>query len=55
MPEMQLIREVEVETVGELRRALATYPDDMPVFDAVGEMLVLRVYREGNQLQLEVA
>jgi hypothetical protein len=53
MPE--LVKEIEVETVGELRKALATYPDCMPVYDAVGELLLLRVYRQGNQLQLEVA
>lgn len=55
MSEPELIREIEVETVGELRKALATYPDDMLVGDSVGELLMLRVYRCGSQFQMEVA
>lgn len=50
-----LIREIEVETVGELRRALTTCPDEMPVTDAVGELLCLRIYEEAANKWLEVA
>jgi hypothetical protein len=37
-------KEVEVQTAGELRKALATCPDSMPVTDAVGESIVLLFY-----------
>lgn len=39
-----LLQEIEVETVGELQAFLATLPADMPVTDAVGELLCIRVY-----------
>lgn len=54
MPELELIREIEVKTVGELCKALATYPDDMEVYNAIGELLMLRVCHEDGQLKLEV-
>ena len=50
-----LIKEVEVETVGELRRALTTCPDEMPVTDAVGELLIIRFYEGEGEKFLEVA
>lgn len=50
-----LIKEIEVETVGELRRALTTCPDEMPVTDAVGELLCLRFYEEDANKFVEVA
>lgn len=50
----KLIREIEVETVGDLRRALATCPDDMEVNDAVGELLCLRFYEIKGKQVLEV-
>lgn len=50
-----LIKEVEVETVGELRRALTTCPDEMPVTDAVGELLIIRFYEDKGEKFLEVA
>lgn len=50
-----LIREIEVDTVGDLRRALTTCPDTMPVSDSAGELLCLRFYEEGNKKFLEVA
>lgn len=50
----KLIREIEVETVGDLRRALATCPDDMEVTDAVGELLCLRFYEIQGKQVLEV-
>lgn len=50
----KLIREIEVETVGDLRRALATCPDDMEVNDAVGELLCLRFYEIQGKQVLEV-
>lgn len=45
-----MTKEVEVETVGELRRALTMCPDSMPVTDAVGELLMLWFCEEdGNK------
>lgn len=51
----KLIKEVEVDTVGDLRRALATCPDEMPVTDAVGELLILRFYEEDANKWVEAA
>lgn len=51
----KLITELEVETVGELLIALATLPVEMPVSDAVGELLCLRVYEDEGKQFLEVA
>ena len=51
----RFICEMEVETVGELKTLLATLADDMPVTDAVGELLLLRIYEEENKQFLEVA
>jgi len=39
-----LIRDVEVLTVGELRKALTDCPDAMPVTDAVGDALRVMFY-----------
>lgn len=50
-----LIKEIEVDTVGELRLALATSPDNMSVYDAVGELLILRFYEDDGEKFLEVA
>jgi hypothetical protein len=44
----EMINEVEVETVGKLRRVLSVCPDDMPVTDAVGELLCLRFYQNDD-------
>ncbi len=52
---LKLIKEIEVETVGKLRLALATCPDNMPVTDAVGELLCLRFYEEDANEFIEVA
>lgn len=49
----KLIREIEVETVGDLRKELTTCPDDMEVADAVGELLILRIYEENGKKWLE--
>lgn len=51
----RLITEIEVETVEELLMALATLPVEMPVSDAVGELLCLRVYEDEGKRFLEVA
>ncbi len=50
-----LLREMEVETVGELKAVLSVLPDAMPVSDAVGELLCLRIYEDDSKEQfLEV-
>lgn len=53
----KLIKEIEVGTVGELRLALATSPDNMSFYDAVGELLILRFYEDEDDGEkfLEVA
>lgn len=50
----QLIREMEPINVAELKRALADLPDDMPVTDAIGECLLLRIYDIEGITTLEV-
>ena len=50
-----LLREMEVETVFGLKAVLANLPDDMPVTDAVGELLCLRIYEEEGSKFMEVA
>lgn len=50
-----LIKEVEVETVCELKTALYMLPDDMPVSDAVGELLCIRIYEDEDKQFMEVA
>lgn len=49
-----LIREFEVETVGELKQALSVIPDNMPVSDAVGELLCIRIYEDEGAQFMEV-
>jgi hypothetical protein len=51
----ELIKEMEVCTVGELKTALYMLPDDMPVSDSVGELLCLRIYEQDQVQFLEVA
>ena len=51
----KLIREMEVETVGELKAVLSVLSDSMPVSDAVGELLCLRIYEEDGVQFMEVA
>lgn len=50
-----LLREVEVETVGELKAFLASIPDSMPVSDAVGELLCMRIYQQDGVQFMEMA
>ena len=50
-----MTKEIEVETVGGLRRALTMCPDNMPVYDAVGELLILRIYEEDANGWVEAA
>ncbi|NVO00928.1 MAG: hypothetical protein HXX17_16555 [Geobacteraceae bacterium] len=50
-----LISEFEVETVGELRKHLASLPYEMPVTDAVGELLCIRIYDIDGVATMEVA
>lgn len=50
-----MIREDEVQTVGELKKMLADISDDMPVSDCVGELLCIRVYEEEGAQFMEVA
>lgn len=50
----RLIREIEAETVGELRKELATCSDDLEIFDSVGELLLMHVYEEDGKKWLEV-
>lgn len=49
------IIDMEVETVGELKAALADLPNDMPVSDSVGELLCLRIFEEEGAKFMEVA
>lgn len=51
----ELIKEFEVQTVGELKTALYMLPDNMPVTDAVGELLCLRIYEQDDVKFMEVA
>ena len=51
----RMISEKEVQTVFELKQVLSVLPDDMPVTDAVGELLLLRIYEEDNVQTLEVS
>ena len=50
-----LIKELEVATVGELKTALYMLPDDMPVSDSVGELLCLRIFELDEVRFMEVA
>ena len=50
----RLINEYDVETVAQLKAALANLPDDMPVSDLTGDWLCLRVYDHGTETVLEV-
>lgn len=41
------IREIDgIETVGALREALLSLPEDMPITDGVGELILLTVFEE---------
>lgn len=41
------VKEIEgFETVGALREALISLPEDMPITDGLGESLLLTVYRD---------
>ena len=51
----RMISEKEVSTVFELKQVLSVLPDSMPVTDAVGELLLLRIYEVDNIQTLEVA
>lgn len=53
----KFVRDMELETVGELKAALADLPDDMPVSDSLGELLCLRIYEDDDTDQrfMEVA
>lgn len=53
MPLPRMTKELEVENVGDLRRALATCPDNMQVTDAMGELLILRFFEEDANTWLE--
>lgn len=50
----KLINEIEVETMGELRQAMASLPDDFPIYDGVGELLCIRIFEEGTDKWAEV-
>ena len=50
-----LVCDQNVETVGELRMLLDILPDTMPIYDAVGELLCVRVYEESGERFLEMA
>lgn len=44
---LKLEREIDhIETVGDLRAALANAPDEMPICDSVGEALLVGYYRD---------
>ncbi|WP_321532295.1 hypothetical protein [uncultured Desulfuromonas sp.] len=40
-PALLAIKEHDVTTVGDLRKAIAGYPDDMPCEDAMGEAVLV--------------
>jgi len=43
------VKEIDgIETVGALREALLSLPEDMPIWDGVGELILLTVYREAE-------
>ena len=47
MPRMERVREIEfIETVGDLRAALAGVPDDRPVCDSLDEAVMLTFWRD---------
>ena len=50
----QFICEMEVETVGELKALLDTLSNDMPVSDALGELLCLRIYEKDGAQFMEI-
>lgn len=52
---IELIREIEVTNVAELKAAIAELPDEMEVSDSVGELLCLRVFERGEEQFMEVA
>ena len=48
------ILEMEVETVGELMSLLSVVSKDMPVSDAVGDRLSIRVFERESEHVMEV-
>lgn len=44
----RFITDYSIETVADLRRAIADKPDDMEVCDGVGELACVRVYEDEN-------
>jgi len=53
----KFVRNMDIQTVGELKAAMADLPDDLPVYDSLGELLCLRIYEDdgtGEQF-MEVA
>ncbi len=45
---VRLITEYEPQTVEELKAILGNLPDDMPVSDALGELLCIRVIEDDD-------
>jgi|GEM_PF-6602474 len=45
-PALLAIKEHDVTTVGDLRKAIAGYPDDMPCEDAMGEAILVTTGRK---------
>lgn len=43
-----------LETVGQVRAALANYPDDMPIGDMFGEPLILNLVKDLDTEDLEL-
>lgn len=41
-----IVAEYEPQTVRELKAVLSNLPDDMPVSDALGELLCIRVFED---------
>lgn len=51
----KFVCDMDVQTVGELKTLLDTLPDEMPVYDAMGELLCVRVFEEAGEKFLEMA
>lgn len=50
-----MMKEVDVSTVAELKAFLKDLPDETEVFDAVGELLCVRLFEDVGMQFLEVA
>ena len=50
-----MMKEVDVSTIGELKAFLKDLPDEMEVFDAVGELLCVRIFEDVGMKFVEVA